>query len=447
MIPAPAPAAHLHLAGFGAGFGDETPALRWLALALLGVWALATFALYRGHWANDLAALWFAGHFLATGQESLVYAAPAYFFGGTPPEWEPLLAQFTAGTTDAAFPFIYPPLWAGLMAPVTRVMAPQIFFDTMLAVHLALMAGSVLLAERLVRPAWLPYPVFIGWGVAVLLFSTAAQANVVLNQPTVIATFLTLLAFVLAPRAPWRAGLVLALAAALKLTPLAFVLLFLIQRRFAAVAGFVLAGAALGLASLSFGAPLHAAFLAQLHLAGEHSIWAMMNPSPRILALFAADRLGLSGAGGWLSPARVIEIPAEKFFLIFMPGWVGRFAALSALAIAVPAGWLVATRRGRAAEALGLLGMSVALVLFGPLSWQHYLLGPLLLAPALLFGLPPRLALPALAAVFLAASHLLFRQFQGLENSLLALTLTVTFAWALVLALTLAALARLPRRA
>lgn len=427
-------------------FSGAVPVALVLAWAALALWAGATFLVYRGSWGNDLAALWFAGHFWAEGRADLVYAAPEYFFGGTAPQWEPLLAQFTTGSTDAAFPFIYPPLWAGLMAPVTRALSPQAFFDLMLAVHLAMMLGAVVLAARIARPDTMPQAAFLGWGAGVLVLSTAAQANVALNQPTVMATFLTLLAFDLAPRAPKRAGVALAFAAALKLTPLVFVLLFLARGRFAALASFAVAGGGLGLASLSLGWPIHAAFLAQLHLAGAHTIWASMNPSPRILALFLADRFGLSGPGGLLEPTRLLEVPAEHFFLIFTPHWVGRLAAGVALLLALPAGWLTLTRKGRGADALALLGLSVGLFLFGPLSWQHYLLGPLLLAPALLHGLPQRTGWGVLAALFLAASHPLFQYLKPLDSGLLSLTLLATLAWGTVLALCLVALARLPRQ-
>ncbi len=419
-------------------------AASWLSLAILGAWVVMAFLAWRGEWANDLAALWFAAHFLAEGQPDLVYAAPPLFFGGTAPEWQPYLDQFNVTKREAAYPYIYPPLWAGLIAPLTKVMSAQTFFDAVLAAHLAMMAGSVLLAERLVRPATIPYPVFILWGVSVLAFSVPSISGVSLNQPTITATFLILLAFRIVAQMPVRAGAALAVAAALKLTPAAFVLLMLARRQYRAALAFALCGAGLALASLSLGGPLHAALLAQLDSASVNTFWGLMNPSPRVMALLAADHFGLAGADG-PGGLQMIEIDSRQNYVVTMPAWLGRFVALTALAVALPAAWLTLTRKGREADALALLGMFTALFLFGPLSWQHYLLGPLLLVPALALTLPMRLALPVLAAVWFASSAFWLLLSAAATDRLLLVTLVATLTWSAVLALTLVALARLPR--
>lgn len=410
---------------------------------LLAAWGAITFTTWRGEWANDLAALWFAAHFLAEGQQDLVYAAPARFFGGTAPEWQPYLDQFNTADTAGAFPYVYPPLWAGLLAPLTRMMSPQAFFDAVLAAHLAMMAGSVLLAERLVRPAAISYRAFMMWGVSVLAFSVPAISAVSLNQPTIAATFLILLAFTIMRRRPAWAGAALALAAALKLTPAAFVLLILARRQHRAAGAFALCGAGLALASLSFGWPLHAAFLAQLDAASRNAFWGLMNPSPRILLLLAVDHLGLVDPEGPGS-AKMIVIDARGKYLVAMPAWLGKAAALTALAVALPAAWLTLTRKGREADALALLAMFTALFLFGPLSWQHYLLGPLLLAPALALALPLRLALPVLATVWFTSSVFWMLLTDAAAHRTLLATCVVSLTWSAVLALTLVAMARLP---
>lgn len=415
-------------------------AASWLSLAILGAWVVMAFLAWRGEWPNDLAALWFAAHFLAEGRPDLVYAAPPLFFGSTAPEWQPYLDQLGAPGTAAAFPYIYPPLWAGLIAPLTKVMSAQTFFDAVLAAHLAMMAGSVLLAERLVRPARVPYPAFILWGVSVLAFSVPAISGVSLNQPTITATFLILLAFRIVAQMPVRAGAALAVAAALKLTPAAFVLLMLARQRHRAPLAFAICAAGLALASLSLGGALHAAFLAQMNGASATTFWGLVNPSPRVLALLAADRLGASGPGG----VQMLEV-AGTGFIVPMPAWLGKAAALAALAVALPAAWLTLTRKGRDADALALLGMFTALFLFGPLNWQHYLLGPLLLVPALALALPMRLALPVLAAVWFASSAFWLQLSAAAPDRLLLVTLVATLTWSAVLALTLVAMARLPR--
>ncbi|MBD3788745.1 MAG: DUF2029 domain-containing protein, partial [Sphingomonadales bacterium] len=322
----------------------------------LGLWLVVSFVTHRGLWGSDLAALWFAGQFWAEGLPDLVYAAPPYFFGDTPPEWQSLFAAEGSYPGREAFPYLYPPLWAALMAPVTEAMPIARFFDLALALSLAMLAGSVLLAERIARPKGMARWVFLGWGLVVLATSTCARASIELLQPSIATAFLTLLSFALLRRYPLAAGAALALAAALKLTPAAFVLLFLIRGQFRAAAGFAVAGGALALASLSLGWPIHAAFLAQLDHAGGHSIWMMMNPSARVLALYLVDAAGLAHL---FEPLRLIARPEGHFALIFMPDWIGRAAALAALAVGLAGGALLARRPGRRADAIGLLALSV----------------------------------------------------------------------------------------
>lgn len=375
---------------------------RLLAFAALAIWMLWTFLRYHDTWGNDLAALWFAGHFWAAGQPDLIYAAPREFFGGTPPAWEDLRALYTGNKNELAFPYIYPPLWAGVMGPVAQALSPRGFFEVMLAVHLAMLGGMVLLAERIARPAHLSYGLFIGWGVAALALTTATKAAVVLNQPTVTTAFLVLASFALLRRHAVLAGVVLAVAASLKLTPLVFALLFLQARKPAALFSFALSGAALAAISvLWMGWPLHRAFLDQLHLASQTTVWAMMNPSLRILILDGA---------GWLGLVDRIDMLAPHTALFGPPKWVGQIAAALALIIALPGAWLLAHRPGPEATALGLLAVSLGLFLFGPLSWLHYLVLPLPLLPALAQGFSTRNLGIALGLLLVANSTPVLRR-------------------------------------
>lgn len=410
---------------------------RLFALAVLGLWMVWTFLRYHDTWANDLAALWFAGHFWAAGTPDLIYAAPHEFFGGTPPAWEPLRELYVTDRNELAFPYIYPPLWAGLMAPVTQWLAPRAFFELMLVVHLTMMAASVLLAERIARPARLPYALFIGWGVAALALTTASKAAVVLNQPTVTTAFLVLASFAALQKAPRLAGALLAIAAALKLTPLVFVVLFMQARKPAALVSFALTGAGLAAASVwLMGWPLHRAFLDQLHLASQTTVWAMMNPSLRILMLDLA---------GWLGLVDQIEMLAPHTALFGPPNWVGQLAAGLALAIALPAGLMLRHRPGPQATALALLAMALGLFLFGPLSWLHYLLLPLPLLPALAHHFSIRATGLGLAALLVLNSDAVFAALTLSDQMLRLHGLVQLVCWGGALAAALVALAHQPK--
>ncbi|MCE5973859.1 DUF2029 domain-containing protein [Sinirhodobacter sp. WL0062] len=410
---------------------------RVVGYAVLVLWLVWAWGAFQGAWANDLAALWFAGHFHASGQPDLIYAAPPMFFGGTPPAWEGLHAALGLAPNQPAYPYIYPPLWAGLAAPLTRVLAPQAFFDLALAVHLAMLAGSILLAERLARPTFLPFAGFIIWALLVLTQTASGFALLSLNQPTITVSFFTLLAIWLIRRAPAAAGTALALAAAIKLTPIVFAALLVQARRPRAIAVMVLTGGALALASVALmGWPLHRAFLAQLDLASEKSVWGMVNPSLRILMLDIASQLGL---------AEPLPQGAGNVTVLIMPHWTKLLAVVLALAIAVPV--VLAARKRPSAQAVTLvaLGFSVALFLFGPLSWLHYLELPLLLLPALGFGFGRVPSLALLAAMAALNSSELLLLLGPMPNGLAIYSWAMVLGWSAILTATFVALIRQPR--
>ncbi|WP_198037862.1 glycosyltransferase family 87 protein [Rhodobacter xanthinilyticus] len=413
---------------------------RALGLLLLALWAAWAWAWASGIWHADLAAIWFAGHLHATGADDLIYAAPDLFFGGTPPAWAPLQESLGADAQNIAFPYIYPPLWAGIVAPFAEALSPRGYFRLVLAVHIAMLAGSVLMAERLARPGWMPPLVFIGWGVAGLSVTTVGDTLLLLNQPSITVAFLTLAALSLIEARPRLAGLALAGAAAIKITPIAFAALFVQARRPAALLPFALGVGALAMASVALmGWPLHRAFLEQLARAGETSVLIKVNPSLRVLALAAADGLGLA-------PMQILlEDRAGATVLVAMPAWPGRLAAGLALALGVPALALAARRHGRAARTLTALGLALGIFLFGPLSWLHYLLIPMLLLPALGATLGPRpTGAVMLAALAVHSRDLMALYGRGAEGSLAHGAVVCGF-WLLVLGATLVALSRCPR--
>ena len=416
----------------------------YLGLALLLIWALLAWSGYHDSWGDDLGALWFAGHLHATGQDALIYASPPDFFGATPPAWLETLHQIRPGGIDHAFPYIYPPLWTAFLAPLSEHLSPMQFQQLFLAVHLAMLVGSVLLAEKIARPATMSRLAFRAWGVAVLFASAPSFAALDLNQPTIIIGFLCLLAVALMISKPVVSGACLAVASAIKLTPLLFALLYLQIPRGTGKqglrAGFALGATGLGLGLLSvavLGWPLHQAFLAQLEKASAHTVWAAMNPSPRIL---------LGDIAAWLGLSAPLDLGSDsQAVLVTLPGWIGKCVALIGLSVIASTLWLARARRGPEARALTTLILAIALFLFGPLSWLHYLVLPLLLLPALFSGLSKRSATLFLGAILLTNNTVVLMQFVSTGLSFLPYTALIAATWSLALVLALRALARQPR--
>lgn len=359
--------------------------------ALLLGWVVLAIAGNIGQWGGDMAALWFAGHFLAAGQPDLVYAAPPGFFGGTPPAWQPLLdAELRGRPAAVVYSYAYPPVWAGLMAPISRELSAQRFLDLAMVANVLMLAGCVLLAERIARPRILSRSAFRCWGVAVLAITLPAQIALAYNQPNILISFLTLACFALLDRHPRLAGGLLGLAAAIKLLPIALCLLFLPRRRFGALAACLATVTALAALSVAWlGWPLHRAFLDQLALASENMVWGYMNPAPRIAVQDLLAHFGLAETfhfdQAWLAfghPSAPVKAGAE----------IAALAGTLATALV----WRARGAGGQTEMTLGLLALSIGIFLLGPLSWLHYMIVPMLIAPAILARMAP---LPATAVL------------------------------------------------
>lgn len=354
---------------------------RVLAALILAGWAAAALALHWNDWAADLSALLIAGALWDSGQPELIYAAREAFFSGAPAAWDEIRAGLGISGRGPSFPYVYPPLWAVLAAPLTQMLAPQAFLNAVMAVQVPMLAAAVVLAGRIARPPGMSRTVWALWGVAVLTLSMPGWLALMLGQPSITVAFLTLLSVErLKAGRPLTAGAVLALAAAIKLSPAILALIFVIDRAPRALAGFAGAGAALAGASVALaGWPLHADFLESLARVGD--LWPMsalnLSLGPALLAL-----------GGW---AGFWPLPAP-------PGAATPPDLLAlAVKIALPVAAAVLVLRARrwprdAALAGGALGLAILGPWLGPLGWQHYYIPTLLLIPGLARLIPARAA-------------------------------------------------------
>lgn len=429
------------IARAGFFFGPTADRLGFFVLFL---WAFFAWNFYAGSWGDDLAALWFAAHLHATGQDSLIYAAPETFFGGTPSEWQPLLDSVRTTGREKAYPYIYPPLWAGLVAPLAKTLSPWAFQKVFLTLHVGLLVISSLLAESIARPDWMPRLVFRLWIVAILMFSAPATALLWLNQPTTIVNFLILLSVAVSLRRPIIAGAALAVATAIKITPFVFALQFFQRPRGTGggtrriLFSFALCGLALGVLSVAtMGWPLHYAFLEQLKLAASKAVWALMNPSPRLLVLDLANQLPQG--------PELTAIGHRRQIVTEIPRWAAPLGEAMFFGICALTLRLSLYRHGPQARTLTVLSLSIALFLFGPVSWLHYLVLPLMLAPALGAGMSRTGLTTILALLFIGSSMTLAKSFVRLGAELMPYTLMISALWAIALAATLIALARQPR--
>ncbi|WP_280255647.1 glycosyltransferase 87 family protein [Nocardia wallacei] len=265
-------------------------------------------------------------------------------------------------TLGVGLPFIYPPFAALALSPFA-----------MLPMHASALAFFVVSTAALAVTLYLVARRYWDGSTEMVLWATACAVPLGLLLEPVHATLdfgqvnLILMVLVVADcltaRPKWRRGMLIGLAAAIKLTPAAFVLYFLVRRDYKAAATAAITGAV-------------ASALAYVVMPGESTrYWfgGMGNVS------------GLSGSAfhtnqsiqGVLSR---LQVPKPEFTVIWL-----------VLAVALLA--LVATAMRQAADtpALALAFNAVFTLLVSPISWSHHWVW---IAPGLLAALGAATRLP-----------------------------------------------------
>lgn len=369
-----------------------------LALGLLAlIWAIGTTMLVPWHHQPpDMSALYMAGRLWAEGDAHLIYAAPEGFFGGTPPAWDSRVADWGL-TGNEALAYIYPPLWAAALSPLAGAMEPLTFFRTASILSALATFASVLLAWRMARSFAVPLWAWCLIAAILLKTSLIFYMSMYLLQPQIVVIMLCLAAFERYGAGSSRlAGVLLGLAAALKLTPAGLALLFLIDRNWRAVAAMAATLAGLATLSLWVGGPgLHTVYLDTLATAGGGLYVNAVNYSAEV---------PLHGIGVFLGILPHVEFATQNIRITSTPPFVaiaGKALALGGLV------WMVLATRALEADkrlVARLFLTSLLLNLFGPLGWAHYFQLQVLLLPALLGLLPLARGWAVLAATGLLTS-------------------------------------------
>ena len=312
----------------------------------------------------DLSALFQAGHAVSTGQSSTIYALGS----------DPLKAEAL---------YVYPPLWAWLIAPLTQQVSFEAFSKAMFYAHVTMLCASVGLAWKVVCPPHMKSEHFIFVSFALLALSAPVFQALGQNQPQILTLFLVLLAFERYRAGSFAmAGMILAVAAAFKLSPLFLVLIFILERNGRATIAFVATGLSLALMSLALaGWPMHLRFLELIAEIDNVIILSNTNYAPELLLYQLQAFASGAEASSW-SMSQTMATPEPFWLSVFMAALM--LSALTALILMRPR--LIA---GTAVPVL-LMGFALATALFGPASWGHYFVLPLLLLPTL-FHILPRL--------------------------------------------------------
>jgi len=378
-----------------------------LALILAGaliVGALLAFWMAPDAEARDLMALWLAAGEVASGHPQSIYAPPEPIFTMRPPiEW---YAQAEAiGRAGAVYPYVYPPLWAFLLAPLTKVMSFASLTYAAFAFNIAALLALPQIVARLARGAAPPPGQALIWQIAAMIALISMPGLVIAvtqAQPQILVAFLTALALERAQNGrPLTGGIALGLAIAFKLAPLPLALIWLVAGQWRAALAALGLTTALGLLSIAIaGWPLHAAFLSQLQTIGHTIILsqtvASFDQIFGVLAVFPDVKM-MSTLPSEFGPSDVAWAVAAK------PAAYAHVMQIAMPCIILGFG-LTLRRTIEPARRAALWAAAIAAIAFaGPLGWLYYYLVPVAAIPIFLThaGLQNRL-LPLLALVMLA---------------------------------------------
>ncbi|WP_413721005.1 glycosyltransferase family 87 protein [Silicimonas sp. MF1-12-2] len=364
------------------------------AILLLVAWASWTVWRYWDSYAIDMAAIYIAGHFAWIGDTPMLYGGNAKSFAiANDPAWRGVLESHGI-TGHSGSHYVYPPLWAFAVAPFTGTFDPISFFNGARVLLVASLAASILIAWRLMRTPVSPV-LFAGFAVLFVETTIPAAAALSLGQPQLLVIFLILLGFerYIAGR-DTTAGVLLGLAAAIKVTPIILAVIFLADRRWRAAGATALTAASAAAISLAVaGVEPHAAFLRGVS-------W--------MESLMPIVGLNLT-----------FETAAHDFFVPFLPcdpcsdprmgldtAWVSQFSRAILVVSVGFSIWITASMPFDDRARVRLLLISVASLFFGPLAWMHYYTLPLLIFLALSPNFGWRWATLASIPVWLGFSHL-----------------------------------------
>ncbi|TVT59488.1 DUF2029 domain-containing protein [Amycolatopsis rhizosphaerae] len=289
-------------------------------------------------------------------------------------------------------PFTYPPFAAIVFAPVSWLPWPAVrAVMGLLAAASIVLTALIAAGRRHGRGKAAPA---MALGVSVLWFAfEPVRQTVLLGQVNLILMALVA-ADCLLPRPRWPRGVLVGIAAAVKLTPAVFVLFFLVRRQFRAAAVSVAAFAACALLAFA--------------LAPKDSIeyWTS--------TLFDPARIG--------GTAYAFNQNIQAILVRLLPAGPGRSLLWAGLAAAAMALAVVGARRAYRAgdEVTALLLIATGGLLASPVSWSHHWVW-VLPAAVVAFdvarrgGAAVRIAAVLMAGVFALGPHSFLPQLHGLE--------------------------------
>ncbi len=345
-------------------------------LLVLLVFAFFGWVRHLHNYGEDLASSYIGCRLLAAdGGQHLYSHSSDDFRKVDDPVWDDMANRTGYFPLRLLHPYVQTPLWAYSLQPFCTRMNFRPFCDTFLVLFMLCMAGMLWLVARFWTPALL-HPAWMALLCFGLYLSEPFKYAIFLAQTHILYLFLTVLALVLAERRqPAWAGVLLALAAAVKITPGFIFFYWLATRRYKAALVFLLAsGALFGTTILAVGPGLTRTYLETLRGDANVLLLAFNNQS------FAAWWISLSAP-----PAAALNWNMYR-----LPGGLKLISLLLTVGSSALGGFLdrrlpdVAPSGENSLRPYGAGFALLGATLFAPLAWTHYFL--LLVIPIMFFA-------------------------------------------------------------
>ncbi len=324
-----------------------------LALGLLIAFVAVSWISWRNSPGDDLSSGYIAGHLIEAGNQAAVYSHDSERFHIVHNSAWQAAAEET-GFKGFLHPYVQVPLWAAALRPLSTSMTFTAFNSLFVLLCALSIAGMVWFSTKWLSPSVLaPLPTL---GILLWLwFSHPFRYTMFLTQTHPLILLATLGALICAERQKAvLSGVLLACAAAIKLTPVLLLLYWVITRRWHSIVWFLIAITGLLLTSLALtGTALHVAFLSELKRVSNVLLVSWNNES---LAAFVM--------GYQYPPSEMMD-----FRILPLPAWLKFTGTCMALGTISLAGWL--RRRGAeegATVSIALIGMTA----FASIAWSHY---------------------------------------------------------------------------
>ena len=308
---------------------------------------------------EDLSSSYVGCRVLAAGQASHLYSHdPSDFPKVGDPLWDHIAVESGFTPLFRLHPYVQTPLWAYSLQPLCTHTRYRAFCDIFLIVLMLCTAGTLWLVARHWAPS-LFHPGWIALVCAGLYVSQPFKYAIFLNQTHIIFIFVTVWAVVLARRGnPVAAGILLALAAAVKITPGYLVVYWLVSRKYKAALSFIFTSILLlGVTLATAGPALTVAYFRELGWVSNVLLLAYNNQS--FAAVWMAHRY----------PPQLLS-----WHIYPLPPAIKVASLVLSLGAAVAGGLLDrdAESKRPGAPPFGAVLALLAGTMFTPIAWTHY---------------------------------------------------------------------------